>query len=176
MPLKLVENRVRWVPLSEAVLKNYFHGTGSMFEKFTRPGIGKHGVGYYFTPSESEAQTFAKTLYGAGEGERKSRVLQVELNVNQPFNTMNVEHATQVAAHFDHEYIVPKRAGGPKEHYHFLEQQLRVRKTVSGPKDKSNFNDKIKEAGFDAVEYDFMGHMIVFSPEQIKIVGSHFLK
>jgi len=53
-----------------------------------------------------------------------------------------------------------------------LEKQLRAAKLVTGPKGKTNFNDKIQEAGFDAIEYDFMGHIIVFDPKQIKIKSS----
>ena len=163
------------VSLLEAVRKNYFHGTASVFDRFTRPGVGKHGLGFYFTPDENEARHFAKTLYGANETERKPRVFKVELKVSRPFETMNVEHANEVASHHGLKYRAPRTAGGAKEHYNFLETQLRKAGVVSGPKDKSNFNEKIAEAGFDAIEYDLMKHLIVFNPDQIKIVGSYLL-
>ena len=161
--------------LTEAILKNYYHGTGSAFDKFSKPGYGKHGIGYYFTPDEKEARYFAKSLAGSNEKEKRPRVIEVQLNVSNPFKTMSVEDAEKVANNFDYKYRKPKFAGGAKEHYQHLELQLKKMGIVKGPAGKSDFNNKIKESGFDAVEYDTSNHLIVFDPKQIKIVSSYFL-
>ena len=160
--------------LTEAILK-YYHGTGSAFDQFTKPGYGKHGLGYYFTPDENEARYFAKSLSGVKEKDKRPRVIEVQLNVSHPFKTMSVEDAEKVAAHFNYKYKIPKVVGGSKEHYQHLELQLKKAGIVTGPAGKSDFNDKIKEAGFDAVKYEFIDHLIVFDPKQIKIISSYFL-
>lgn len=151
--------------------KTYYHGTKSDFDKFTKPGTGKHGPGYYFTPDFNEAVIFSKTL--AGDGTRSaSRVITVKLSFKKPFNTMSIPDAEKVAEHFGVDYKKPrKHVGGAYEHYHHLEKLLKKNGIIK----KDGINKAIEEAGFDAIEYDLMEHIILFDPKKIKILKSEYI-
>jgi hypothetical protein len=145
-------------------MATYYHGTRSTINRFTIKGAGKHGSGFYFTASYSDARAFASQLAGRGDrGEEK--VYSVTLRIKRPFDTMSVEHASEVAHALGFNFRVYKNAGGPKEHYHHL-----VRQMISlGLATTETANDMIARAGFDAVHCGFFEHMIVFHEDQIEI-------
>jgi hypothetical protein len=150
---------------------NFYHGSKTKFSKFDKPGSGKHGPGFYFTPSRNEAMHFAKTL--AGDGSSGQFLYEVDLLFNNPFNTMSVEHCSQVARSLNLAYRVPEFAGGAKEHYHHLLSQMKKRGLIDSD---SELNALIKTAGFDAIFYNLMEHVIVFDENQIEIISSENLK
>lgn len=161
-----------WIEKSKEI---HYHGTKSDFDTFSKKGTGKHGSGYYFTPDKNEAKSFSRDLHGDGS-KSQPKIFHAKLDVKTPFNTMNVDHAKKVAEHHGIEYKAPKKVGGPKEHYHHLESQMHRAGKLEGKKGKSNFNDKIKEAGFDHVHYDFMNHKIAFEPKHIKVIKKENLE
>ena len=140
----------------------HYHGSRSNFKQFSIPGDGKHGEGYYFTQDKSEAQHFARSLYGNGS-DNNPTVYTVNLNVKNPFNTMDVSHCQQVMQYFGFDFKANKNAGGAKEQYYYLARQLKSW-------GHGDVNQAIKAAGFDAVYWEFMNHMIVFDANQIDIV------
>ena len=137
----------------------YFHGTKSKITSFTKKGTGKHGEGFYFTPDYNEACYFANSLQGLKE-DNVPRVYKVKLNYKNLFDTMNPLHCQKVMETMALNYKLPKIVGGAKEHYYHLEKQLRL----------DNLNEAIKNAGFDGILYDFMGHVILFDESQIEIL------
>lgn len=141
----------------------YFHGSKNKFSEFSRLGQGKHGEGFYFTPDYNEARYFADSLSGSGSDEGRF-VYIVSLKINNPFNSMNPIHCEQVCSFFNIKYKTPRTVGGAKEHYHHLADQLK--KAGLG----SETNLLISQAGFDAIFYDLMEHMIVFNSSQIEIL------
>jgi len=146
--------------------KDYYHGTRADFDKFTKVGTGKQGLGFYFTPDLNEAKLYAKTL--AGDQSRAApKVFTVALTFKKPYNTMSVPDSEEVAAHFDLKYRPPRFVGGAKEHYHALGKQLKAAGAIQNV--KKDLNKAIEKAGFDAIEYDLMKHIIVFNPNQIKV-------
>lgn len=146
----------------------YFHGSRSLFQEFSYPGTGKHGTGFYFTADKNEAHYFAKSLYGNGV-DKNPTVYTVQLKVLNPFNTMSINDCIKVCQHYGFEYKEPKNPGGAKEHYHYLQSQLKKQGLTA------DTNELIKGAGFDAIWYEFMDHMIVLSPEQIQIIETESL-
>lgn len=141
----------------------YYHGSRSKFNDFSIKGEGKHGQGFYFTADKNEACYFAKSLYGNGV-DKSPTLYTVQLKVNNPFNTMSVEDCQKVMKSLGLEFKPSKNAGGAKEHYHYLEAQLK-RQGINIP-----INDVIKQSGFDAVFYEFMHHMIVFDSSQVTVL------
>lgn len=142
----------------------YYHGTKATFSEFTIPGNGKHGSGFYFTKDLNEAKHFAETLAGDG-GTGTPKVYTVNLSYNNLFDTMNVSHCEEVCRRLGTDYKIPSSVGGPKEHHYYLGKQLK-KKGLS-----ENLNETLKELGFDGVFYEFMEHIIVFSPSQIEIIS-----
>ena len=126
------------------------------------PGDGKHGVGFYFTADKSEAKHFAQSLYGNGV-DTNPTVYTVNLAVKNYFNTMDINHCQQVMQHFGWEFKPHKNAGGAKEQYYYLARQLKSW-------GQGDVNQAIKAAGFDAIYWEFMNHMIVFDAQQITIL------
>lgn len=145
----------------------YYHGSRSNFKEFSIPGDGKHGVGFYFTQDKSEAQHFARSLYGNGS-DNNPTVYTVQLTVRNLFNTMDVNHCQQVMQFFGLDFKPNKNAGGAKEQYYYLARQL----SNWGHKD---VNQAIKAAGFDSVYWEFMNHVIVFDSQQILIIETESL-
>jgi hypothetical protein len=142
----------------------FYHGSRSKFDSFSIPGDGKHGVGFYFTQDKSEAQHFARSLYGNGT-DNTPTVYTVNLRVSNPFNTMDNDHCEQVMNHIGQTFKPNKNAGGAKEQYYYLARQLKAW-------GYNDVNQAIKSAGFDAVFWEFMNHMIVFDPQQIEILDA----
>ena len=145
---------------------DYYHGTKSDFKTFTKIGTGKHGLGFYFTPDYNEAIYFSKTLAG-DQAKSQPKIFTVKLKFKKPFNTMSIPDATEVAAYYDIPYKPPKRVGGAVEHYHILGKRLKGAGVIKN--EKKDLNDAIQKAGFDAIEFDLMGHIVVFDPKQITI-------
>lgn len=146
----------------------YYHGSKSNFTVFNRKGSGKHGEGFYFTPDKAEANYFARSLYGGG-GIEAPTIYTVNLKLNRSFNSMNPEDCESVMRSQGLKYSVAKNAGGAKEHYHYLEKQLKKNGILK------SVNEVIQEAGFDSIVYDFMGHVIWFNEAQIEILESEIL-
>lgn len=140
----------------------YYHGSRSNFNEFSIPGDGKHGIGFYFTADKSEAQHFAKSLYGTGS-DNNPTVYTVQLKVSNPFNTMDINQCEQVAQHFNFTFKPNKNAGGAKEQYYYLARQLKNW-------GHGDINQALKAAGFDAVYWEFMNHMVVFDASQIQVI------
>lgn len=139
----------------------YFHGSRSRFKEFSVPGDGKHGEGFYFTQDKSEAQHFARSLYGNGVDQNPT-VYTVELSIKNPFNTMDSQQCAQVMNYFGLVFKPNKNAGGAKEQYYYLARQLKSY-------GHGDVNQCIKAAGFDAVFWEFMNHMIVLDAKDIQI-------
>jgi hypothetical protein len=151
-------------------MKNHFHGTRSDILAFNFKGSGKHGIGFYFAASFQEARSFACTL--AGNGDRgEPRVYTVKLKVRRAFDTMNADHAQEVAQFYGFQYRVARFAGGPKEHYHHLVNQM-VRRGICK---KAEVNEVISKAGFDAIYCDFFEHTIALFEDQIEIVSKEMV-
>jgi hypothetical protein len=141
----------------------YYHGTKSLFNKFTNLGSGKHGLGFYFTKDFKDACAFAYTLAGDGQ-QGPPIVYHVNLDFNNLFNTMSVSHCEEVCRRLGTIFRINSNAGGAKEHYYYLAKQLKL-KGIS-----ENINETLKDLGFDGILYDFMEHVVVFNPEQISII------
>jgi hypothetical protein len=148
----------------------FFHGTKSKIKTFTIKGNGKHGSGFYFTSDFNEARYFAQHLSGNGDQE-ECRVYKVKLLLRRPFEAMNLSHAIEVAAFYGFKFKINSNAGGPKEHYHHLVNQM-VRRGIAK---KDIANELIKRAGFDCVYSEQFEHMIVFDEDQIDILSEEII-
>lgn len=150
-------------------MQKYFHGSKADIKSFNISGTGKHGTGYYFTKSYSDARSFSYLLAGRSEDQEKTpKVYTVLLSVKNPFDTMSVEHAQMVANHYGFKFRISKNAGGAKEHYHHLANQLVSR----GFATKETVNDAIKKAGFDSIYCEFFEHIIAFDEGQIEVISA----
>jgi hypothetical protein len=149
----------------------FYHGSKSDISEFNVKGGGKHGKGFYFTPDRNEAIHFAKSLYGDGT-KGLGFVYEIRLSFSNPFNTMSIAHCKIVSKLAGFDYQEPSFAGGAKERYHHLVSQLKGEGAISSSDD---VNDFIKEAGFDCILYDLMGHVIVFDSSQISIEAKEAL-
>lgn len=144
----------------------YYHGTKADFDEFDTDFIGTahddglYGKGFYFTPNEKLANSYANS----GMLEGNPRVISANLEINNPLNMTDFNSAEEIANYLN----MPENARD------FVRSEVKVGnefKPFYRPngflQDTGKFRGRVQSLGHDGV---IVGdnEVVVFNPEQIK--------